>query len=146
MTTPTAGSSGPSESPTPSTPEAVAEQKPLQFDMQSLLWLTVTVSIALMYLRPYGQQAMLEAASVIALAAVSRVVVGTMQGRIGDVLYWSVLGAAFAFISTVTGHLAHWTTPYAWAGVGIVTGCAVGSLSNARDGRVAWWQVVWRRE
>ncbi len=131
MTTPTPGKSALSENPTPSTPEPGTKPKLPQFDLQSLLWLTVTICIALMYLRPFGQRAVLEAAGVIAVAAAAGLVVGTMRGAVGDVLYWSVLGAAFAFISTVTGRLVHWTTPYAWAGVGIATGCAVGSCRES---------------
>lgn len=134
MMRPTAGKSGLSEHRTPSMHDDPSDQtdpqKPPQFDMQSLLWLVATISIALVYLRSSGQRAALEAVVIITLAAAVAVLVGTMQGKIGPVLYWSVLGAAFAFVSTAHGGLAHWTTPFAWAGVGMVTGCTAGSLSD----------------
>jgi hypothetical protein len=96
-----------------------------QFDLQSLLWLTVTIGLALAYLRPLGHRVVLQAWVVIACAAFAALLVGTMRGRIGDVLYWSVLASAFAFISAIQTRLAHWTTPFAWAGLGAVTACAV---------------------
>lgn len=139
MTRPTGGSSASSAPRTPSTPECESQtaQRPMQFDMQSLFWLMVTSGIALVQLRPAGQQAVVEAAAVIAIAAALGVIIGTMQNRIGPLVYWSVLGAAFAFISTATVHLAHWTTPYAWAGLGMITGCAVASFVQSR-----WWHCM----
>ncbi len=136
MMTPTAGKNGTNANRIPSTPESdpvdVAQRPRMQFDVQSLLWLTATIGLALMYIRPAGQRTVVAAAIVIAIAALVGLVLGSIRGKTSDIVYWSVLGAAFAFVSTATARLAHWTTPFAWAGVGIVTGCAVASCSGSR--------------
>ncbi len=134
MTLQTAGKNGLSENHTPSTPECdlvgTAPRPRMQFDMQSLMWLTATIGIALMYIRPSGQNALLGAGLVITLAVLMGALFGAVSGKIADVMYWAVLGAAFAFVSTATARLVHWTTPYAWAVTGMVTGCVVGSCSR----------------
>jgi hypothetical protein len=105
--------------------------------MQSLLWLTATVGLALMYLRPAGREGLICAALVVVGSGMLGVVVGSLVGRLGVVLYWSVLGAMFAFISTVGGRLIHETAPFAWAALGAGTGCVVSSMQDAR-----WWRCM----
>ncbi len=132
----TDGNDASNEHHTGSKPEPTRHAR-WQFDLQSMFWLTVTISVALVALRTAGQQSLVQALAVIALAAAAGVLIGAPQHRVGPVVYWSVLGASFAFIGAVGGSLVHWTTPFAWAAVGALSGCAVGSTSDR-----AWWQCM----
>ena len=118
--------------------ENTAHRGPFQFDLQSLFWLTVTVSLALAFLRQLGRSVVVEGVAVIGAAAGIGLCTGLVRKRIGDVVYWSVLAAAFAFMSVVHVTFAHGTTRYAWVVVGIVTGSAIGCVSEER----VWRPIV----
>ncbi len=72
MTMPTAGSSASSASPLPLTPELRSPRSPgskaRQFDLKSLFWLTITIGVAMAFLRPFGKQVVIEGSICIGIA------------------------------------------------------------------------------
>ena len=107
-------------------------RRPLQFDLNTLLWLMVTIGIALTYLRQFGVEAILRGVLVVSGSLLVAAPVGLLARRLGDTLFWAVLGAAFAYTSTVGVPVQHWSASYAWAAVGATTGTAIGAWAAAR--------------
>jgi hypothetical protein len=107
-------------------------KRTFQFDVQSLVWLMVTIGFCLSFLRSFGIEIVVEGIAVIASAALLGLVIGLPRRRAADVVYWSILGAIVAFMSVVGAFLPHWSARYAWVVAGALSGAMIGSVSEDR--------------
>jgi len=110
------------------------KKKPLQFNIGSLLWLMFTIGMALAYLRALddGIAKIIVGLQVVVMAIVVGWIVGVFTQRLFTAIYWSLLGAFFAYIFALDVEPYHWTVPYAWALVGMFAGAHAGVMQPIR--------------
>lgn len=107
-------------------------QSPPQFTLSCVLWLTVAVSMVLAYLRMFDTVEMWNGLVAIGIGLAIGDIVGTAVRRLADTIYWSLLGALFAFICTAGYTLFHPSFHYGWVLVGAATGACGGARTPGR--------------
>jgi hypothetical protein len=107
-----------------------AVRRTLQFDLQALLWLVVTIGLCLAFLRGYGGRVVTQGVAVIACAVGLGVGVGWYRRSSVDVVYWSVMGAVVAFMSVTGVTLPHWSAWYFWIITGMFTGAVIALVAD----------------
>jgi len=87
------------------------------------------------YLRPFGPDAVAVCGLVVLVAALVGGIAGAVAGRNPDTLFWSVIGAVFAYLAVVGFALYHWSSAYIWPLVGMAAGTTVGAFGQGRPVR-----------
>jgi hypothetical protein len=117
-------------------PENVCPQVPQrgagQFTLPTLFWLMLIIGIALAYLRLFGMQACLLGLVVVGLGLAAGAAMGLVARRPADAVYWSLLGAFFAYVCTQGVSIPHWSAHLAWGAVGAAAGAGTGVLPAGR--------------
>src|SRR5688500_3069106 len=103
-----------------------------QFTLPTLFWLTLIVGMALAYLRSFGVTACLWGLVVVSLGLVIGAATGWAAQRLADAIYWSILGAFFAYLCTQGVAIPHGSAHLAWAAVGAAAGACAGVIPPGR--------------
>ncbi|HUT88483.1 MAG TPA: hypothetical protein VMY37_03245 [Thermoguttaceae bacterium] len=109
--------------------------KRLQFGLSSMLATALMLALLFGYLRPFGPDAVAVCGLVVLVAALVGGIAGAVAGRNPDTLFWSVIGAVFAYLAVVGFALYHWSSAYIWPLVGMAAGTTVGAFGQGRPVR-----------
>ncbi len=120
-------------------PQTHAAEQPVQtrpqFTISCLLWLMVAASLVLAYLRMFDRDEMLSGLVAIGIGLAVGGFVGAVVRRLADTMYWSLLGALFAFVCTAGYDLLFLFHPwlhYGWMLIGAAAGACGGARTPGR--------------
>jgi hypothetical protein len=119
----------------PAKPPGPKASRPFQFGLQAALAVTLLLALLFGYLRPYGAGAVATCGLVVLIAALVGGLGGAVAGKNLDPMFWSVIGAVFAYLAVVGFALYHWSSQYVWPLVGMVAGTTVGAIGQGRPVR-----------
>jgi hypothetical protein len=106
--------------------------EPVQFTLVTLLWLTLTIAIALAYLRSFGERACVAGVIAVGLSLGIGALIGGLVRRPVSAVYWSLLEGFFAYLCTQGVAIPHWSGHFAWACAGAAAGACAGVIKGER--------------
>lgn len=99
-----------------------------QFSISSLLWLMVTVGMVLAYVQNRRPEAISILSVTLVLAVGAGAAFGTILGRPGDGIYWSLLGTLLATLSALNFPELDAPLVAVWSWVGALSGGMAGAI------------------
>jgi hypothetical protein len=97
----------------------------LQFSTRAVLWIMLTLGMALAYVRTADAKSLETGAVYAALGLVAGCLIGWVSGKLADALFWSLLITLLAYLS-VFERVTHEAVAYGWGAVGALCGGVCG--------------------